>query len=126
MIILKKIINIFINILIFLGIIKKKINSLRVLMFHDISDLDKFEKIILHLKKEWKFISPDTFTKISKNKKKIKKKLILLTFDDGFKSNILVANQILSKHKIKAIFFVPFHFVKLKKTLEKKNLFEII
>ena len=121
MIILKKIINIFINILIFLGIIKKKINSLRVLMFHDISDLDKFEKIILHLKKEWKFISPDTFTKISKNKKKIKKKLILLTFDDGFKSNILVANQILSKHKIKAIFFVPFHFVKLKKTLEKKK-----
>ena len=121
MIILKKIINIFINILIFLGIIKKKINSLRVLMFHDISDLDKFEKIILHLKKEWKFISPDTFTKISKNKKKIKKKLILLTFDDGFKSNILVANQILSKHKIKAIFFVPFQFVKLKKTLEKKK-----
>ena len=56
MIILKKIINIFINILIFLGIIKKKINSLRVLMFHDISDLDKFEKIILHLKKEWNFL----------------------------------------------------------------------
>ena len=39
-------------------------------MFHDISDLDKFEKIILHLKKEWKFISPDTFPKFLKIKKK--------------------------------------------------------
>lgn len=121
MIILKKIINILINILIFFGIIKKKINSLRILMFHDVSDLDKFEKIIIHLKKEWKFISPDTFYKIYNNKKKIKQKLVLLTFDDGFKSNILVANKILSKHKINAIFFVPFHFINLTKNFEKKK-----
>ena len=121
MILLKKILNIFINILIFCGFIKKKTNSLRILMFHDISDLDKFEKIIIHLMKEWKFISPQTFFEIYKNKKKIKKNLILLTFDDGFKSNILAANQILSKHKIKAIFFVPFYFINLKKILEKKK-----
>ena len=73
MILLKKILNIFINLFIFSGIIKKKTNSLRVLMFHDISDLDKFEKIIIYLKKEWKFISPNTLSKIYKNKKKIKK-----------------------------------------------------
>ena len=33
----------------------------------------------------------------------------------------MAANQILSKHKIKAIFFVPFYFINLKKTLEKKK-----
>jgi peptidoglycan/xylan/chitin deacetylase (PgdA/CDA1 family) len=121
MLLLKKIINITLYFFIFLRILKKENNSLRILMFHDINDLEKFEKILIHLKKEWKFISPDLFFKIYRNNQKIKKKLILLTFDDGFKSNIKVAEKILSKHNIKAIFFIPFHFINLKKVSDRRK-----
>ena len=118
---LKKFINILLNILIFLHIINKKKKSLRVLMFHDIDDYQKFEKIIIYLKKDWEFISPDYFYNIYKNKQKINKRLILLTFDDGFKSNLKVAEKILSKYRIKAIFFIPFQFVNTQKlTLKQK------
>ncbi len=71
MIFLKKLTNIFFNILIYLRIINKKKKSLRILMFHDIYDYKKFEKIIIHLKKDWEFISPDYFYNICKNKKKL-------------------------------------------------------
>lgn len=121
MIIIKKIFNLILNFLLFIGFIRKKKQSLRILMFHDINDFKKFEKIIVHLKKDWKFISPDSFLRIYNNKNKIKKKLILLTFDDGFKSNLIVAEKILSKHNIKAIFFIPFEFIMKKNKLKKRN-----
>ena len=121
MIFLKKLTNIFFNILIYLRIINKKKKSLRILMFHDIYDYQKFEKIIIHLKKDWEFISPDYFYNICKNKKKINKRLILLTFDDGFKSNLKVAEEILSKYRIKAIFFIPFQFVNIQNLRNKQK-----
>ena len=90
-------------------------------MFHDIYDYQKFEKIILHLRKDWEFITPDYFYNIYRNKKKINKRLILLTFDDGFKSNLKVAEEILSKYRIKAIFFIPFQFVNTQKFKKKQK-----
>lgn len=121
MIFIKKFINIFFNILIYLRVINKKKKSLRILMFHDIYDYRKFEKIIIHLKKDWEFISPDYFYNICKKKKKINKRLILLTFDDGFKSNLKVATEILSKYRIKAIFFIPFQFVNIQKSKNRRK-----
>ena len=48
------------------------------------------------------------------NKKKILKgRNLLITFDDGFKSNFFVEKKILEKFDIKAIFFVPSDFIKL-------------
>ena len=38
---------------------------------------------------------------------------ILLTFDDGFKSNKIVADKILKKLNIKAIFFISYDFIDL-------------
>ncbi len=121
MIFLKKFINILFNILIYFRVINKRKKSLRILMFHDIYDYQKFEKIILHLRKDWEFITPDYFYNIYRNKKKINKRLILLTFDDGFKSNLKVAEEILSKYRIKAIFFIPFQFVNTQKFKKKQK-----
>ena len=67
---LKKIINFVIFFLLQINILKYPKKSLRVLMFHDISDLDNFNKQILFLKKYWTFITPDEFYKICDKKKK--------------------------------------------------------
>ena len=96
-------------------------------MFHNISDVLNFKNQIYSLKKDWKFINPDKFYEILNGKKKINGRYLLLTFDDGFKSNIHVAEKILKKMKLKAIFFVPIKFVLLKdkkliKKFIKKNL----
>tara|TARA_B110000027_G_C16026022_1_gene258612 strand:- start:96 stop:704 length:609 start_codon:yes stop_codon:yes gene_type:complete len=45
----------------------------------------------------------------------------LLTFDDGFKSNLYVAQNILNKHNIKAIFFIPLQFLLIKNKIKKEN-----
>ena len=119
--IIKKIISILIFFLIKIKIFKLPKKSLRVLMFHNISDIMNFKNQINLLKKDWKFINPDHFYKILDGKKKINGRYLLLTFDDGFKSNIYVAEKILKKLKLKAIFFVPIKFVLMKdKKLIKK------
>ena len=97
-------------------------NLLRILIYHDInteSQIQKFENQIISLKKEFQFISPYEF----ENSKNFIGKKLLLSFDDGFKSNRNVVEKILDKHKIKAIFFIPSEFIGLKKeTLEYKKI----
>ena len=50
MIFIKKILNIFIDFLLKIKFIRLKKNILRVLMFHDIEDLSKFDKQLYLLK----------------------------------------------------------------------------
>lgn len=92
-----------------------KKNSLRVVMYHDIKkkDFSKFNEQINIIKKDgWKFLNPNKLDKFKKNK--IYGKNIILTFDDGFFSNFLIEKQILSKHKIKAAYFIPYNFMMMK------------
>lgn len=118
---LKKIINFSIFILLHVRILEFPKKSLRVLMFHDISDFDNFNNQIIFLKKYWQFITPSEFYKIYNNKLRIDKRYLLLTFDDGFKSNLYVAKNVLKKHNIKAIFFIPLKFLLITNKLEKKR-----
>ena len=104
MLFIKKIFNCFLNFLFFIKILNFPRKSLRVLMFHDIEDKNNFVKQIKFLKKKWKFITPNLFYQICLGKKKVNGRYLLLTFDDGFKSNIYVAETILKKLNIKAIF----------------------
>ena len=55
--------------------------------------------------KEYKFINPYNLSS-SLNKNKIKPNL-LLTFDDGFSSNIHICKDILEPRGIKALFLSP-------------------
>ena len=85
-------------------------------MYHDIKkkEFKNFEKQIDIIKKDgWKFIHPEEL--FNYKKKKFKGKNIILTFDDGFYSNSIVEKKILSKFKIKAAFFIPYNFIKLKR-----------
>ena len=52
--------------------------------------------------------------KLEHLRKKIRGKNVILTFDDGFYSNYLIAKKILKKHNIKAIFFIPYNFMMMK------------
>lgn len=103
--------------------------QLRILMFHYITSAQyqKFENLIIKLKKEYNIISPSEFDNIIKKNKTISQDTILFTFDDGYKSQYNIAKKILNKHNIKGIFFITLNFVKLKsklKTIEflKNNL----
>ena len=115
---LKKIINFIIYLFIKLRILKLPKKSLRILMFHNITDYKKFVSQIRLLQKEWRIISYREFYKIIRKQKKIEERLLLLTFDDGFKSNYYVAEKYLKNMNLNAIFFVPLKFVTLKNRKE--------
>ena len=86
-------------------------------MYHDIKkeEYKKFEDQINIIKNDgWKFLHPNELLNLSINKKKIKGKNIILTFDDGFYSNSIIEKKILTKYKIKAAFFIPYNFMKSK------------
>lgn len=96
-----------------------KTPSFRILNVHDIleKDFDNLEKIIINLKKNWQFIEPSKLSIANK----INQNSILLTFDDGYKSQKYFADKVLKKHSIKAIFFVITNFVKCNSKYEAKK-----
>tara|TARA_A100001011_G_scaffold400077_2_gene512165 strand:+ start:3180 stop:4019 length:840 start_codon:yes stop_codon:yes gene_type:complete len=126
MISLKKMVLVFFDLFYFFKkfFLKRRFDKsklMRILIYHDISSekqLKNFESQIISLKKSFDFISPDEF---EKSKNFIGKKL-LLTFDDGFKSNRKVAEDILQKYNIKAIFFIPSEFIGLAKKSKEYDL----
>jgi peptidoglycan/xylan/chitin deacetylase (PgdA/CDA1 family) len=93
--------------------------NIRVLIYHDVKtekQIKLFKKQILSLKKEYEFISPNDLDKDFINTSKNK---ILLSFDDGFKSNRKLAEEVLNELNIKALFFIISDFVGVKKQSEK-------
>ena len=101
----------------------KKDNFLRVLLFHDIApnEVTSFTEKIDYLSKSYNFVTPNEFEAMTQGSKPIIGKNILLTFDDGYKSNFEIATQILDKRDIKAIFFVITDFVSLSKIEDCRN-----
>lgn len=106
----------------FLNLLRK--NEVRVLIYHHIekNQYDLFHEQLILIKKKWNFISPKQFENHYNGTHTLKGKNILLTFDDGFNSNFVVAKKILKKLKIKSIFFIPSNFVKIK-SASKARLF---
>lgn len=108
----EKIILFFLN---FLSLFKKK-DILRILVYHHIEKnyFNRFENQLKILRKNWKFITPRQFEDHMNKKKILKGRNLLITFDDGFKSNFFVEKKILNKFDIKAIFFIPSDFINFK------------
>lgn len=69
-------------------------------------DATEFEKIIIHLKKNYSIIPLAELFNNFRNKKIVSNKTIALTFDDGYKNNFTVALPILKKHKVPATFYL--------------------
>jgi peptidoglycan/xylan/chitin deacetylase (PgdA/CDA1 family) len=85
----------------------------RILTYHNIQNYDNFEKQIEYLSKSWKFITPSEFEELAEGREQKYRKMVLITFDDGFVSNIEAA-KILNKKSIKAIFFVVPKYIEQK------------
>ena len=113
-----------------ISILIKNHSIIRVIIMHDIprSSLDNYKKKIKFLSKKWNFITPEEFTNHLTYRKRLDGRNILLTFDDGYYSNRVVAEEVLNPLGIKAIFFVITDFLKSKDSKEqikfiKNNLF---
>lgn len=103
-----------------LGLISS--NELRVLLYHDIAPVDqqRFAEQLRWLKRTWTFISPEKFAAILDGREELTGRNLLLTFDDGFASNRIVAEQILKPLDIKALFFVIADFVDIEDPTEAR------
>lgn len=109
-----------------LGMAKKLNNNtkgaLKILIYHDIpyNDFDKFEEQIKCINRDYGFINPDDLQKILAGKIEYYGTKVLLTFDDGFKSNMILEEKFLKPLGIKAIFFIPPGFINAKDRNEQK------
>jgi peptidoglycan/xylan/chitin deacetylase (PgdA/CDA1 family) len=95
-------------------------------MLHNIDkkNFQLLKKNLITLKKNYNFIDPN---KLDKDNYPKGKNNLLITFDDGFKSNFIFANSILKELKIKAIFFIVTDLINsnnyTKNKLIYKNIF---
>lgn len=112
-------------------LIKKDSIQFRILLFHHIpeNDLKKFYNLINYLSKDFDFINNSDFLNFLLGKKKIKRNTLLITFDDGYNSD-LDCIKFLKKKKIDSIHFLISDFIKINKKRDmlsfiEKNLFPI-
>ena len=101
-------------------------NNLRVIIFHDIEkkDFQKFEKLLDYLTKYFNIISPNEFKLYLSGKLKRKnfKNDVLLSFDDGYKSQKLITEKLLNPRNIKAIFFLISDFIKIDSKIDSQKI----
>ena len=109
--------------------IKKKINSLTIIVYHYVRPVKKskfpklkalefkvFKKQLEYLSKKYTFISYDDLLNLANKKTKFKNPC-LLTFDDGYKDHIKYVLPELKKRKIKGCFFPSVEAILKKKVL---------
>ena len=85
-----------------------------ILTFHNIphDQMFWFETVIKLIYEHFEFAKPIDFYNY-KDRTNFKKTKILLTFDDGFYSNRVLAEKILKKYDVKGIFFITEKFIGL-------------
>ena len=100
--------------------------QLRVLTYHDVplSCRDMFRKQLICIKKSWHFLTPDEFILIKLKKLALTKNSVLLTMDDGFFTNLLIAMSVLEELNIKAIFFVVTTFIESKSSAHARKIIQ--
>lgn len=99
-------------------------NQLRVLLYHDIApgDQDNFSAQMRWLKQSWNFVSVSQFEEMVSGRVPVRGRNLLLTFDDGFSSNRIIAEKILNPMGIQALFFVVSGLVGLEDRLHARRL----
>jgi peptidoglycan/xylan/chitin deacetylase (PgdA/CDA1 family) len=99
-------------------------NQLRVLLYHDIAPVDQanFAAQLRWLQRSWNFVSVGQFESMVSGKEQIHGRNLLLTFDDGFTSNRVVAEEVLKPLGIQALFFAVSGLVGITDRLEARRL----
>lgn len=100
------------------AVLRGNAHQLRVLSYHDMAPMDEalFERQLLWLQRLWRIVSPATFEAIIDGSAPLECDSALLTFDDGTVSNLHVAQRVLSKLRIQALFFVVASYALLEET----------
>lgn len=95
----------------------------RVMIVHDVPPAQEtnFEHQIERLSRKWNFISPVQFEKMISGEEPIVGRNLLLTFDDGFASNRIVAEKILNPRGILALFFIISDFADIDNRSEARE-----
>lgn len=98
-------------------------NRLRVLLYHDVAPAseERFAAHLRRLARRWTFVTPERFGAMVTGGEPIRGSNVLLTFDDGFASNRVVAERILNPMGIRAIFFAIADFVVLEDAREARE-----
>ena len=67
--------------------------ELRVLTYHDIhpQQIGVFREQLIALSRRWRFITPFQFERVMRGEEPLQHDSLLLTFDDGYASNRMVA-----------------------------------
>ncbi|TGL98116.1 polysaccharide deacetylase family protein [Leptospira barantonii] len=101
----------------------KKNSELRVLLYHDIAleDRSRFRSQLEKISETWQFVSPQVFEEMIRGEREIIGRNVLLTFDDGYLSNRVVAEEILGPMKIQALFFIISDFVDIQNDEQRKE-----
>ncbi|MGA1823464.1 MAG: polysaccharide deacetylase family protein [bacterium] len=96
---------------------------LKILIYHDIpyKDFDKFEAQIKWIRSRYEFARSDDLENILAGQIEYTGTKVLLTFDDGFKSNALLAEKVLNPLGIQAVFFIPPGFINAKNRDEQRT-----
>jgi peptidoglycan/xylan/chitin deacetylase (PgdA/CDA1 family) len=99
-------------------------NQLRVLLYHDIDPKDQanFAAQMRWLQRSWNFVSVEQFEAMISGQEPVRGRNLLLTFDDGFTSNRVVAEEVLNPLGIRAVFFAVSELVGMKDRLEARRL----
>lgn len=89
---------------------------LKVLIYHDVpsSRLAAFEAQVRFIGQRYGFLAPEDLRDVLSGKRTFSGTKVLLTFDDGFHSNAVVAERVLDPLGIKALFFIPPGFIDAK------------
>ncbi len=110
-----------------------------ILLFHKVNDLNGdsmstsihlFEKVIRKIKHNYRPVSLQELIKKIKWKQNIDRGTVVITFDDGYKDNLINAVPILEKYRIPATFFITSGYVGTNKLFpwdaDNKYNFEIL
>lgn len=98
-------------------------NRLRVLLHHDIAPHEqaRFGAELRWLARTWTFVTPEHFAAMVSGMEPIRGSNLLLTFDDGLASNLVVAEQVLNPLGIRALFFVVSDLVDIEDRQEARR-----
>jgi peptidoglycan/xylan/chitin deacetylase (PgdA/CDA1 family) len=98
-------------------------DRLRVLLYHDVApeEQERFAAQLRWLARRWTFVGPDQFAAMVSGHAPVRGANLLLTFDDGFATNRVVAEQVLAPLGIRALFFVVSELVALESAQEARR-----
>ncbi|PBQ31147.1 hypothetical protein CNR22_05000 [Sphingobacteriaceae bacterium] len=68
--------------------------------------VSEFEKVIVYIKKNFDIVPLSEIFEIHRAKRKVSRKTLALTFDDGYENNFNIALPVLKKHNVPATFYI--------------------